>query len=64
LVADAITRGGATRETLRDALAQTRDFSGITGTISFSPKGDAEYRGISIVMVRGGKFVPYDGSTK
>lgn len=62
LLADAIRRGGATRQALRDALAQTRDFQGVTGTITFNDKGDAEYRGISIVMVANGKFVPYDAS--
>jgi branched-chain amino acid transport system substrate-binding protein len=64
LVADAIKRGGATRQGLRDALAKTHDFTGVTGTISFSSKGDAEYRGISIVRVVGGKFVPLEEFNK
>jgi branched-chain amino acid transport system substrate-binding protein len=64
LVADAIKRGGATRQGLRDALAKTQDFAGLTGTISFNSKGDAEYRGISIVKIVGGKFVPLEESNK
>lgn len=64
LVADALKRGGTTRQGLRDALAQTQNFSGVTGTISFNSKGDAEYRGTSIVKVAGGRFVPLDESSK
>jgi branched-chain amino acid transport system substrate-binding protein len=64
LVADAIKRGGTTRQGLRDALAKTQDFAGLTGTISFNSKGDAEYRGISIVKIVGGKFVPLEESNK
>lgn len=64
LVADAIKRGGATRQGLRDALAKTQNFSGLTGTISFNSNGDAEYRGISVVKVAGGKFVSLEDSTK
>lgn len=63
LLADAIKRGGTGHEGLRKALANTRDFTGVTGTISFNPNGDAEFRGISIVKVVGGKFVPLEEST-
>lgn len=64
LVADAIKRGGATRQGLREALANTYNFAGLTGTISINSKGDAEYRGVSIVKVAGGKFVPLEYATK
>jgi branched-chain amino acid transport system substrate-binding protein len=64
LLADAIKRGGASHDGLRGALAKTKDFAGVTGTISFSSKGDAEFRGISIVKVAGGKFVPLEESIK
>ncbi|HEV2842612.1 MAG TPA: ABC transporter substrate-binding protein [Chthoniobacterales bacterium] len=64
LVADAIKRGGTTREALRKALAQTENFTGLTGTISFNSKGDAEYRGISVVKIVGGKFVSLADFTK
>lgn len=64
LLADAIKRGGTTHQGLRQALADTKDFTGVTGTISFNHNGDAEFRGISIVKVVGGKFVPLEESTK
>lgn len=41
LLVDAIRRAGSTeREILRDALANTRDFQGVTGSISFNALGD------------------------
>jgi ABC-type branched-subunit amino acid transport system substrate-binding protein len=64
LVADAIKRGGTTRQGLRDALAKTQDFAGLTGTITFNSKGDAEYRGVSIVKIVGGRFVPLEDFKK
>jgi branched-chain amino acid transport system substrate-binding protein len=59
LLADAIRRGGTTRQGVRDALAATRNFQGVTGTITFSETGDATFRETSIVKVEGGRFVPY-----
>jgi branched-chain amino acid transport system substrate-binding protein len=61
LLADAIRRGGATREGIRKALAVTTDFEGVTGTITFMDNGDAAFRGTSVVEVSGGKFVPFRG---
>jgi len=56
LVADAIKRAGSTEgKRVRDALASTADFPGVTGTISF----DADRNPVKatiIVQVRGGKF--------
>jgi branched-chain amino acid transport system substrate-binding protein len=41
LLADAIQRAGSTdRSAIRQALAATQDFKGVTGTISFQGKGD------------------------
>jgi branched-chain amino acid transport system substrate-binding protein len=41
VVADAVSRAGTTdRRLIRDALAETKDFKGITGTISFDAQGD------------------------
>lgn len=59
LLADAIRRGGPTREGIRKALADTKDFEGVTGTITFTDTGDAAFRGTSVVKVSGGKFVPF-----
>ena len=60
LLADAIRRGGATREGIRHALTQTKDFEGVTGTITFTESGDAVFQTTSVVKVSGGKFVPFD----
>ena len=41
LIADALKRAGSTdRKALRKALAETRDFAGVTGRISFDKHGD------------------------
>lgn len=63
LLADAMRRGGPTREGIRKALASTKDFKGVTGTITFTNTGDAAFQGTSIVEVSGGKFVPFKGVT-
>jgi branched-chain amino acid transport system substrate-binding protein len=64
LLADAIRRGGTTRKGIRDALAATTDFDGVTGRISFMESGDAAFRGTSVVKVAGGTFVPFDQRTE
>jgi branched-chain amino acid transport system substrate-binding protein len=41
LLAGAIERAGSTeRSAIRDALAKTRQFNGVTGTLSFNKHGD------------------------
>lgn len=59
ILAEALRQGGTDSQKIRDALAATKDFNGVTGTITFNAKGDAEFRGISIVVVANGKFVPF-----
>lgn len=59
LLADAVKRGGTTPATLRDVLSRTSSFKGITGEISFDASGDAVFRGISVVKVESGRFVPF-----
>lgn len=59
LLADAAKRGGTTPEALRDSLSRTSSFKGITGEISFDASGDAVFRGISVVKVESGRFVPF-----
>ncbi len=52
LLADAVRRAGsAAPEAIRNALAETRDFKGITGTITFDDNGDPEK---PVVMIRFG----------
>jgi branched-chain amino acid transport system substrate-binding protein len=64
ILAEALRQGGTDSQKIRDALAATKDFKGVTGTITFNSKGDAEFRGTSIVMVANGKFVPYKQGPK
>jgi branched-chain amino acid transport system substrate-binding protein len=56
LLADAIKRAGSTdHQALRDALAKTTGFDGVTGLISFDANRNASKPGL-IVTVKGGKF--------
>jgi branched-chain amino acid transport system substrate-binding protein len=63
LLAEALRRGGLTRPRVRDALAATRDFIGVTGVISFGENGDASFRDTSIVTVSGGRWIPYQAAS-
>ncbi|MBI3886684.1 MAG: ABC transporter substrate-binding protein [Opitutae bacterium] len=57
LVADAITRAGATERTaVRAALAATRDFPGVTGRTSFDAQRNA-VKDAAIMTVRDGRIV-------
>jgi len=58
LIAYAIKQAGTDRQAIRDALAQVKDFPGVTGKITFSEAGDVvkEYRKMSI---KDGKFQLY-----
>ena len=56
LVADALKRAGSTDSTaLRDAIAATRDFPGVTGTISFDQGRDPK-KPVIVIRVQDGKF--------
>ena len=56
LLRDAIKRAGSSNaEALRDALAKTAEFPGVTGQISIDPSRNASKPGL-IVTVRQGKF--------
>ena len=55
LVADAITRAGSTdRRAIRDALAHTDAFLGVTGHISFDENGDP-IKAAVIMKIKDGK---------
>lgn len=60
LLAKAIESSDGTRQGVRDAIAATKDFEGITGVINFLPSGDAAFRGTSVVQVVDGRFVPFE----
>jgi branched-chain amino acid transport system substrate-binding protein len=56
LLADAFRRGGSgTSTALRDALAETKDFAGVTGKIAFDQDRNPKKPGI-ILRVQDGKF--------
>lgn len=57
LLVDAIKRGGAAQgDKMRDALATTKDFQGVSGTITMGPDGNP-IKSMVINKVQGGKFV-------
>ncbi len=56
LIAEAIKRAGFDRKAIRDALAETKGFQGITGSITFTPVGDV-VRKYKIMVVENGQWV-------
>jgi branched-chain amino acid transport system substrate-binding protein len=57
LLADAIERAGTTRRSIvRDKLAQTKGFEGVTGTISFNSLGDP-VKSVVLVKIEAGRPV-------
>jgi branched-chain amino acid transport system substrate-binding protein len=57
LLVNAITRAGSTDGTkVRDALAGTKDFEGVTGLISMGENGNP-IKPMVVIKVEGGKFV-------
>lgn len=57
MMARAIERGGTSKVGIRDALASTRDFPGVTGPISFNEFND-DGRPVIFAKVVDGRFVP------
>ncbi|HEY2952604.1 MAG TPA: ABC transporter substrate-binding protein [Verrucomicrobiae bacterium] len=56
ILADAMKRAGATDgQKVRDALAVTKDFAGVSGTITIDAKRDAT-KPMVILQIRGGEF--------
>lgn len=61
LVRDAIERAGSTDgDAIKDAIAATKDFEGVTGVINFTEEGDADKNIAVIKTVKGGQFVYID----
>jgi branched-chain amino acid transport system substrate-binding protein len=57
LMADAITRAGGTEpEAIRDALAATSGFEGITGTVTYEAGSRVPNKGCALIEVREGRF--------
>ncbi|MEO8604061.1 MAG: ABC transporter substrate-binding protein [bacterium] len=56
MMADAITRAGSTEgEKIRDALAATQNFSGVSGRITMDPQRNAK-KDIVVLQIRDGQF--------
>ena len=57
LMADAINRAGSLDgAAVRDALAATQGFDGVTGTISYDPGVRIPTKSVALIKVEGGKF--------
>ena len=58
LIADAIARAGNTDSAaIRDALAGTQGFSGVTGTISYSADSRVPNKSVTLIRIENGEFV-------
>ncbi|MBT8357409.1 MAG: ABC transporter substrate-binding protein [Desulfobacterales bacterium] len=58
LLVDAIGRAGSLKkDKIRNALAQTKNYQGATGTINFDRNGDPKNKEASIIKCEKGKFV-------
>jgi branched-chain amino acid transport system substrate-binding protein len=56
ILAQAIEVGGTDRKAIRDALAQVKDYDGITGKTSFNENRDVE-KEVVVLKIEGGKFM-------
>jgi len=57
LLADAIRRAGSDDpKAIREALSQTKDLPGVTGTITFQPGSRIPQKGVTVILVKDGKF--------
>lgn len=56
IVASAIAQGGTDRVRVRDAIANTRDFDGVSGRITIGPDGNAK-KALGVFRVEAGKYV-------
>jgi branched-chain amino acid transport system substrate-binding protein len=57
LMADAIKRAGSTDPAaIRDALANTKGFEGVTGTITYNPPSRIPQKTVAIIEIVNGKY--------
>ncbi|MDW8070287.1 MAG: ABC transporter substrate-binding protein [Anaerolineae bacterium] len=57
LIADAIKRAGSAEpKAIRDALAETKDFQGVTGVISYEPGKRVPKKSVTIIKVQDGVY--------
>lgn len=57
LILAAIQKAGADRKAIRDALAATKDFKGVTGKISFDQERDRLPGGLVMLQIKNGKYI-------
>ena len=60
LLAETIRKAGTNRKAIRDELAKTKDFVGVTGKIAFTEQRDVvkDYR---YLVIKNGEFILYEG---
>jgi branched-chain amino acid transport system substrate-binding protein len=63
ILANAIKKAGFSRKAIRDALAKTKGYQGITGNLTFTPVGDI-IRKYKIMVVENGKWAIKKDYTK
>ena len=63
LIVAAIKRQGASRQNIKDGLALTRDFHGVTGHITLDKEGN-DTRRVELARVVGGRFEPLRAGPK
>ncbi len=64
LMADAINRAGsAESEAIRDALASTQGFQGVTGTVTYAPGNRVPSKGCALIEVRDQRFTLLENVT-
>ncbi len=57
LMADSIKRAGsADPKAIREALSTTKDLPGVTGAITFQPGSRIPQKGVTVILVKDGKF--------
>ena len=57
LIVDAIKRAGSTDPAaIKKAIEETKNFPGITGSITFSPEAHVPQKGVTVIAIKDGKF--------
>ena len=58
IIIQALKNGATDRKSLRDKLAETKDFPGVTGITSFDENRNAD-KGLTKLLIKDGKYAPY-----
>jgi len=57
LIVDAIKRAGSTDSAaIKKAIEETKNYPGITGSITFSPEAHVPQKGVTVIAIKDGKF--------